>query len=216
MQEFFKYGWLFKEIWGRCTHIFFIFHLCIYLFTYIYTWWIEKRSENCSFGSSDRGSPQLITWCPPPSAKRPIWLSAGPMSVCVCACAISGERCSVSPIKAFQTTAPLVSRSGGAPCALRREDKDAIVQGDRSRAHLTAAPPIASPLRAAPQVSSVCPLGGRWGQRLGRQKAPVGRTDGKWAAVKGNTAKACDESYDFPKNYPHRKCILCADLQHLK
>lgn len=57
MQEFFKYGWLFKEIWGRCTHIFFIFHLCIYIYLYLMNWktlwklflwfiWQRKSSAN--------------------------------------------------------------------------------------------------------------------------------------------------------------------------
>lgn len=91
-------------------------------------------------------------------AKRPIWLSA---SVCVCA---HGQRRKVLGLgdQSFPNNGPPCLQEQRGPCTRGRggEDKDAIVPRDRSRAHLTAAPPIASPLRAAPQVSSVCPLGG--------------------------------------------------------
>ncbi len=106
----------------------------------------------------------------------------------------------------FQTGVPLVSRSRG-PHVLHMEDKAVIVQRDRSRAHLSAAPPIIILLGCTSGILCL-PSGSKRAQRSGREWAPVGRTDGK---VSRGEVKTCRVVCTvFTKQQPVLQ--LCFDL----
>lgn len=199
MQEFFMYGYLFKETWG--TH-FFLFYICFLFifFTYIYTWWIEKHSENCSFGSSDRGSPQLITWCPPPAYEKqkcPICLQ-----VCVCVRGVSEERCSASAIKASPTMAPLVSRSSGAHVPGGGEERTRTLLCQETEAEPTW--PLLHQSHHRSGLRLRYPLSALWVE----MGSKVGKTEG--TCWQDRWGVSCGWGKE-PENY-NRRCILTSTI----
>lgn len=101
------------------------------------------------------------------------------------------------PSKASKQEDPLSPGAGG-PGAPEREDKDIIVQRDRSGAHLTAAPPITPHLCCSSGILRL-PSGWRRGQRSGgREQLLEDRWRVSWGEGPRNNVSESDKGWTSP------------------
>lgn len=156
---------LLKEVLRFLFYFTFVL-IFIYLYLISFLWFIRQRKSSTNVANM---MSSLTVW----QAGSPICPSAGLVGLCV----RWVEKGAQNQQSKASNKSPPCLQEPWAPCA------PASGQGCYCGAHLTTAPPVTSPLWAAPQVSSLCPSGWRRGQRSGRKKAPVSRTNGRLAVV---------------------------------